>query len=120
RIGFPGQVLAPLVRSLSSQPVVDLGNSPGHARLQGHVPFRARSVRLSWCPLLETVWRRSRNDLEGRRGALGRRLGLSTSAGPYSRPARRRVLTSRSAPNRSIASVHRPPDANRISHLAHS
>src|SRR5438128_11591160 len=40
-IGFPGQVLAPLVRSLSSQPVVDLGNSPGHARLQGHVPFRA-------------------------------------------------------------------------------
>src|SRR5438445_13383384 len=41
RIGFPGQVLAPLVRSLSSQPVVDLGNSPGHARLQGHVPFRA-------------------------------------------------------------------------------
>src|SRR5438270_5515987 len=41
RIGFPGQVLAPLVRSLSSQPVVDLGNSPGHARFQGHVPFRA-------------------------------------------------------------------------------
>src|SRR3989442_4434106 len=41
RMGFPGQVLAPLVRSLSSQPVVDLGNSPGYARLQGHVPFGA-------------------------------------------------------------------------------
>src|SRR6266850_6197510 len=39
RMGFSGQVLAPLLRSLSSQRVVDLGNFP--SRSQSRVPFRA-------------------------------------------------------------------------------
>src|SRR6267142_5741865 len=39
RMGFSGQVLAPLLRSLSSQRVVDSGNFP--SRSQSRVPFRA-------------------------------------------------------------------------------